>query len=123
MREIFHKRSYLLTSSAVRAPILTGVLSLDKEASIINIIQYKNPLSLLIAVQPVVYQLEYIGLWILPSRDLDAICDILKALLKPGGIACMDLEHLCLRQAFLSLIGVFDSELRLALQQLAIYTH
>jgi hypothetical protein len=96
-------------------PILTGALSLDEEASIINVIQYKNPLSLPIAAQPVVHQLEYIGLWILSSRDLDAICNISKALLKPGSIACVDSEHLCFRRAVSSSIGIFDSELRLAL--------
>jgi hypothetical protein len=85
-------------------------LNLDKEASIINIIQYENPLSLPIAAQPVVHQLECIGLWILPSRDLDAICNILKALLKSGSIACVDPEHPCLWQAVSSSIGEFDGE-------------
>jgi hypothetical protein len=74
LRQVFHKRSYLLTSSAVRTAILAGALSLDEEAGIIHIIKYKNPLPLLIIAQPVVHELEYIGLWIQSSIDLDAVC-------------------------------------------------
>jgi hypothetical protein len=93
---------------------LAGGLRLDEEASIIHIVQYKSPLPIPTVAQPVVHQLEYIGLWILPSGDLDAICNISKALLKPGGIACVDPENPCFRRAVSSSIGVFDGELRLA---------
>jgi hypothetical protein len=73
--------------------ISTGTLSLDEEASIIHIIKYKNPLSLPIVAQPVVYKLEYIGLQILPPGELNAVCNISKALLESGGIACVDPEN------------------------------
>ena len=94
-------------------PILIGAWS-DEEASIVNIIQYKSPLPFLFIAQLVVHELEDIGLWILSSRDLDVGCNISKALLESGGIACVDPEHPCLRRAVSSSIGVFDGELRFA---------
>jgi hypothetical protein len=101
-------------------PILTGALSFDEEASIIYIVKYKNPLSLRIVAQPVVHKLEYIGLWILPPGDLDTVCNISKALLKPGRIACVDPENPRLRRQVSGSVRVFDGELRLASQRLAI---
>ena len=73
-------------------PILIGAWS-DEEASIVNIIQYKSPLPILFIAQPVVREPEDIGLWILSSRDLDVVCNISKALLESGGIACVDPEN------------------------------
>jgi hypothetical protein len=111
LRKICHERAKVPIAYAFRLPILLGALSFDKEASIIRIIKYKNPLPFPIITQPVVHQLEYIGLWILPSRDLDAICNISKALLKPGGIACVDPENPRFRRAVSSLVRVLDSKL------------
>jgi hypothetical protein len=74
-------------------PILTGALSLEKVASVIHIIKYEDPVSLPVVVQPVVHKLEYVGLWILPPGDLDAVCYIPKALLKAGRVARVDPEN------------------------------
>jgi hypothetical protein len=97
-------------------PILTSALSFDKEASIINIIQYKNPLPLPVVTQPVVHELEYIGLWILSPGDLDAVRNFLKALLESGRVACVDPENPRLRRKSLGSVRVFDGKLRLASQ-------
>jgi hypothetical protein len=99
---------------------LTGALCLDEKASIIHIVKYKDPLPFLFVAQPVVHKLENIGRWILPPKDLDAVRYISKALFKPGRIACVDPENPRLWRAVSSSIGVFDGELRLASQQLAI---
>jgi hypothetical protein len=90
--------------------ILTGALILDQEASINHIVQYKNPPPAIVA-QPVVHKLENIGRWILPSKDLGAVCNILKALLEQGSIACVNPENpRCWRSGF-GLIRVFDGKL------------
>jgi hypothetical protein len=101
-------------------PILASALSVYEEASIIHIVKYKNPLSLPIIAQPVVYKLEYISFWIVPPKDLDRVCNISKALLKSSRVACVEPENPRFRRLVLGLVRVFDGELRLASQQLAI---
>jgi hypothetical protein len=95
-------------------PILTGASSLDEEASIIYIIKYKNLLSLPVVAQPVVHELEYIGFWILLPKDLNVACNISKALLKPGRVACVDPENPRSGQLVSGSVRVFDNKLRLA---------
>lgn len=120
LRKVRHERSWVPALYAACLPILPSPPSLDEKASIIHIIKYKSPFPFLFVAQPVVHQLEDIGRWILSSRDLDAICYVSKALLKPGGIACVRPEHPFFRRAISSSISVFDGELRFALQRLAI---
>ena len=94
--------------------ILPSPSSFDENASVIHIIKYKNPLPPFIVAQPVAHELENIGRWVLPSRDLDTICDISKALLKSGSVTSMNPEHPCFQRAVSNSIGVFDCELRFA---------
>jgi hypothetical protein len=48
----------------------------EKETSIVDVIEDKNPLSLLNIVQPVVHELEYVGLGIPPPKGLNLVCNI-----------------------------------------------
>jgi hypothetical protein len=80
--------------------------SADKNASIIHIVKYKDPLSLPVAAWPVAYKLEInIGAQTLPPINLEIICNILEALFKPHHSACMNPQNsspiarlFCLRQ-------------------------
>jgi len=83
LRQIRYERPRI---SAVRLLITTGALSLEEEASIVDIVENEHPLSLA-TVQPVVHELEYVCLEIPPSRDLDCICNVSEALLKSGRVA------------------------------------
>jgi hypothetical protein len=87
------------------------MVGVEKESSIVDVIEDKNPLSLLTIVQPVVHELEYIGLGILPPKDLDFICNIPIALLKTGRVARVDPEYPCFRRSLLGLVCIFDSKL------------
>jgi hypothetical protein len=99
-------------------PILTGAL--EKVGSVIHIIKYEDPISLPVVAQPVVHKLEYVGLWILPPGDLDAVCYLSKALLKASCVACVDPENPRFWRSVSGFIRVGNGELRLASQQLAL---
>jgi hypothetical protein len=66
------------------------------------------------------YDLEYVGLWGLPPGDLDMVCYFPVALLEPCRIARVDPENPCFGRSLLGPVRIFDGELRLASQQLAI---
>ena len=62
----------------------------------------------------VLYELQYVGLGIIATWDLDFICNFPIALLKPGSIAPVNSENPCLRGLFLDSIAIFDGKLRLS---------
>jgi hypothetical protein len=64
-------------------------------------------------------ELEYVGLVIFPTRDLDSVCNIPIALFKAGFVAGVDPEDPCLGQSLSDLVCVFDGKLRLTSQMLA----
>jgi hypothetical protein len=67
-------------------------VGVEKELSIVDVVKNENPLSILTIVQPVVHELEDIGLEVLPPIDLNCICNISIALLEAGRIARVDPE-------------------------------
>ena len=66
------------------------------------------------------HELEYVGLGIPPSKDLDCICNVPIALLKTGCIARVDPEYPRLRRSLSSLVGIFDGKLRFSTRILAL---
>src|SRR5436190_17488278 len=82
--------------------------------SIVDIVEDKNPLSLLTIVQPVVHELEYVGLGIPSPKDLNLVCNIPIALFKTGRVARVDPENPRFGRLFSGLVGVFDGKLRLS---------
>jgi hypothetical protein len=92
-------------------------LSFDKETSIIGIVEDKSPLSLLLIAQPVVNELEYVSILVLPVKDLNPVCNFPKTLLKTGRVARVYPENPCLWRLMSDSVGVFDSKLRLSFVQ------
>lgn len=71
------------------APTLTSkVLS-----SIIHIVKYEHSLPLPLVAQPVVHQLEYVGLRVLPRWDLDVVGNVKVVLLESCCVARVNPEH------------------------------
>ena len=92
---------------------LTWVLS-KKEVGIVDVVEDKDPLSLPLVAQPVVNQLIYVGLRIIPVRDLDVVGNLPKTLLETGDIARVDPEHARIGRSLFKSIAVFDGKLRLS---------
>ena len=86
-------------------------MSVDKETSIVNVVEDKNPVPILTIAQPIVHELKYIYLGIPTPKDLDSICNIPIALLKPGCVARVDPENPCLGRPLSSPVGIFDGKL------------
>jgi hypothetical protein len=118
----FGKRlSQWLGSPAIwvaRLPLNVKV-SVEKESSIVDIIEDENPLPVITIVQPVVHELENVRLRMSPPIDLDCICNIPIALLKPGRIARVDPEYPRLWRLLSNSVGIFDDKLRLSTWELA----
>lgn len=91
------------------------MVAVEKEASIVDVVEDENPLPLLAIAQPVVHKLEYVCLRIPPSKDLDRICNIAIALLKPGRVARVDPKNERVRRSLSGLVRIFDGKLRLPL--------
>jgi hypothetical protein len=91
----------------------------EKPTSIIGVVEDKKPLSIPLVSQPVVNELKYVCLQVLPARDLDVVCDFRTTLFEPGGVARVYPENPCLGRLASDLVGVFDGELRLSLCKLA----
>lgn len=68
-------------------------MGVKKETGVVDVVEDKNPLSLLTVMQLVVHKLEYISPRILPPKDLNRICNIPITLLKTGRVARVDLEN------------------------------
>jgi hypothetical protein len=83
--------------------------------SIINIIKYQYPLSILAIPQPVVHKLKDISLGIPPSKQLDHVGNLPITLLKPGRVAGMDPENPYIRRPVVGLICIFNRKLRFPL--------
>jgi hypothetical protein len=60
---------------------------------IVNVVEDKEALSLLFLAQPVIHELEYVGLRIVPTRNLDLICNFPIALLEARCVARVDPEN------------------------------
>jgi hypothetical protein len=95
-------------------------VGVEKEASVVDVVENENPLSTLAFMQPVMYELKDVCFGILPSKDLNNICNVPKALLKSGGIARMDLEYPRFRRSLLDSVGIFNGELRFPVFELAV---
>ena len=67
-------------------------MSLEKEMSIIDIVKDKEALSLFVA-QPVMHKLEYVGLGIVSTRNLDLICNFPITLFEALRVARVDPEN------------------------------
>ena len=93
---------------------MTSVVRLEEEASIVNIIKYKNPSSLPLVSQPVVHQLEYVGFWVLSAGDLDEVGNVTIALFESGLVTRVDPENPRFGRSLLDPVRIFDGELRLA---------
>jgi len=92
----------------------------DKETSIIDIIEDEHPFSLILVAQPVINELEYIRLRIPPAGELDLVCNVPIALLKTPRVACVDPENPRFRRSLSGSIRVFDGKLRLSISKLAV---
>jgi hypothetical protein len=86
----------------------------EKEASIVDVVKDEKPLSLPLVAQPVVNQLKYAGLRIIPVKDLDVVGNLPKTLLETGDIARVDPEHARIGRSLFKSIAVFDGKLRLS---------
>jgi hypothetical protein len=86
-------------------------VGVEKKTSIVNVVKDKNPLSLLPVMQPVMYELEYIGVGTPASRNLNPVCNISITLLKTGRVARVDPEDPCLRRSLSSSVPIFDGKL------------
>ena len=86
-----------------------------KEKLIIDIVEDEKPISLLFVAQPAMNELKDIGLRILPTRDLDLVCNLPIALLETGCVTRVDPENPRLGRSVSDSVRVFDSKLRLPL--------
>jgi hypothetical protein len=84
-----------------------------KETIIIDIVEDEKPLSFLFVAQPAMNELKDISVGILPTRDLDLVCNLPIALLETGCVARVDPENPRLRRSVSDSVRVFDSKLRL----------
>lgn len=66
------------------------------------------------------HQLEYVGLGVLPPKDLDAVGNVAIALLKPRCVTCIDPENPRLGRLLAGSIRKFDGKLRFTSPQSAI---
>jgi hypothetical protein len=85
--------------------------------SIIDIIEDKEAL---FVAQPVMHELEYVGLGIVPTRNIDLICNIPIPLLEARCVARVDPENPSIWRSLFDLVGVFDGKLRLSFQKSAV---
>jgi hypothetical protein len=85
----------------------------DKEASIVDVVQHKQP-SILARAQPVVHQLKDVRLWVVPASELDAVGDVAEALLEPGSAAGVRPQYPSLWRRIMRAISMLDGKLRLA---------
>ena len=92
-------------------------MSLKQKARVVDIVKYEDPRSFLVVAQPVVHELKHVRPWVSSPRDLRAICNVPKALLKAGGVARMHPENPRFQQSLADSVRVFDGELRLASQR------
>jgi hypothetical protein len=86
--------------------VKTGV---EKKSSIVDVVEDKNPLSLLPLMQPVMYELKYIGFGTPVPRDLNLVCNISIALLKTGRVARVDPENPRLRRSLSGSVRILDA--------------
>jgi hypothetical protein len=93
--------------------------SFNKEMSIVGIIEDDKPLSLLLVAQPVVNELKYIRLRVVPARDLNPVRNFPKTLLEPGRVARVYPENPRLWRSVSHSVGVFDGKLRLSVAQVS----
>lgn len=114
---IAHERLRASTLHTARLPIAAAASSLQQEPGVVNIVEDQDLFRFRIIPQPVVHELDYIRLWVLPARRLDAARDALIALLEPRRIARVHPEHPRLRRSLTGLIRVFDGKLRLTSSQ------
>lgn len=83
----------------------------EKEAHVVNVVENQKPFPALTIIQPVMHELEYVCVQIPPSKDLDLVCNVPIALLKPGRVARMHPEHPRFGGSLSNSEGVFDSKL------------
>ena len=114
LREIRRYRLPAFTIHPGPLSSLVGVSSLGEEIRIVDVIENKQPPPTLSAAQPVMDKSEDIRFGILPSRNLDVIGDIPKALLQPCCAPGMYPEHPRPGRLFSGSIAEFDGELRLS---------
>ena len=62
----------------------------------INIVEDKEPLSILFVAQPVVNKLKDVGFQVLPTRNLRAVSDLPIALLEASRVTRVDPENPCI---------------------------
>jgi hypothetical protein len=82
-----------------------------KKMSVVKIVEDKDPPSILPVMQPVVYKFEYVGFWAPAARNLNPVCNISKALLKTGSVACVDPENPRPRRSLSGSVHIFDGKL------------
>jgi hypothetical protein len=90
---------------------LLSLWAANEIMSIINVIQYQNPLSVLAFSQPVVHKLEDVSLRIPPPKKLDRIGDLPVALLEPRAITSMDPKNPRFRFSLVHSVCMFNREL------------
>ena len=91
--------------------IVNARVGIEKKASVVDVVKDENPLSPLPLMQPVMYELEYIGLGTLAPRNLNLVCDISIALLRTGGVARVYPENPRFRRSFSGSVRIFDGNL------------
>ena len=92
--------------------------TIEKESSIVQIIEDQDPLSLIFIAQPVIDQPEDVCLGVISVRDLNLVCHVPKTLLEACCVARVDPENPRLRRLFSNPVGIFDGKLRLSSQKL-----
>ena len=95
LRKIISKRSKSVAARVARLA-LDGCLSIDKEISVVNVIENHQP-RFPAPAKPVVHQFEYISPRILPSWNLDYVCNISIGLLESSCVARVHPENPCIR--------------------------
>jgi hypothetical protein len=73
--------------------IMTEGRSFIKGTGVIDIVEDKEPLSILFVAQPVMNKLKDVGIRILPTHDLGAVCNLPIALLETGFVAPVNPEN------------------------------
>ena len=88
-------------------------MSFGKLTSVISVVEDEKPRSVPLLSQPVVNELKYVRLQVLPARDLDVACDFPITLFESGSIARVYPENASAQRLVSDLIGELDSKLRL----------
>jgi len=113
-RQVLLEGNIIAAIAGVGVRLVAVARRRGEDGSIVGVVDDEEPRSVLLVAEPVVDQLEHIGLWILPAASLDVVGYLPVALLEPRRVAGVRPEDPRRRRSFGGAIAVLDGQLRLA---------